>query len=394
MPEELSIKLANWSYSDHEKTDWLTLTFDNQDRTLFNYKFLQVGVIIRFRHGYMNPEELSRYVYFKIVDRKGFEDLKIECQEITSIIGFSEQKSKYWLDSELTPIVQEIATENQVPKIETVERKDRTGTVLNFDYFQPGVEDFAFLYNLGRAIGYQVWFEDDTLYFLPRQYGQTPYMKFGYYSLSGRDFRIGEIGEGQIVEFKPQQNAMHKRGEFAAGGIDYETKESFFIKEKGETKKVTYLGSKLWDYDAQMGRFKKLKKARLVRVPLRNKQEAEDVLGGRWIEETSDAITADMVLVGEPNIRARRVVQVDNVGPYTGKYYVKEVTHSFGSGPYESVAKLSRNAAFDDESGKYSINVLNGLVNRNRMERAAFLEELKKKNDPSGRFAKPVMKQK
>ena len=390
MPEELAVRLVDWTYTDHEKTDWLSLEFDNNDLSLFDYDYLQVGVIVQFRHGYINPEEWSRFINFKIVERKGFQNLTIECQEVVSIFGFSEQKNRFWLDSKLIPIVQQIADENKIPKIETVERRDNKGIDLLFDYFQPSIEDFAFLYNLGRKIGYEVWFEDDTLFFLPRKYFQSPYMKFVYKSLASRDYRIGEMGEGQIIGFEAQQNAMNKRGKFAAGGIDYETKESFFIEEKGETKKVTYLGEKLWDYEAQMGRFKKLQQARLVRVPLTNAKEAEDVLGGKWLQEMDDAITADMVAVGEPNLRSRRVIEVSNVGPFTGKYYVKEVIHSAGA--YESVAKLSRNSAFDDGTGKYSIGNLNGLVNRNRKSLPAFLEQMKKENNPTGNFQKSAMK--
>ncbi len=393
MPNEVANKFVSFAYNDHERTDSLTLVFDNNDLSLFEYEPMQVGTIVQFRHGYINPDEFSRFIYLKIIAIAGFKELTIECMEVVSIFGFVEQKTKYWLDTDLDTIISEIAKENDIKKYEVVERKDENGNILKFNYFQPKIEDFAFLYSLGLKIGYQVYYEDGTLFFNPRKYFQTPYMKFGYESLASRDYRKGDIGEGQIVEFTPQQNAMNKRGEFAAGGVDYETKRSFHIEEKGTTKKVTYLTEKLWDYEAQQGRFKKLKEARLVRVPLRSGKEAKDVLGGKWVEEMSDSITATMLCVGEPNLRARKVIQVDNVSIYTGKYYVTSVTHTFGGGPYESTAELTRNSAFDEDS-KYSINNLNGLINKQKQNVAEFKLAMRELDDPKESMNSSVLKQK
>jgi phage protein D len=367
LDNELLSRLLSWEYEDYEKVDKLTLTFNNLDLAITDREEFEQGKIISFRHGYV--DSLSGWKYFNLGKVEGWKEIRIEALEIIRVFN-TEPKESQWENATLDDVVGSIAKDNGL-KYVTEERYDSTGVVIRNDFSQPHVEDLSHLYTLGRKIGYEVWIEEDILYFLPRKYWQTPYMIFTYNGL-----------DGNVLDFNPKVNTMNRKGKFSGGGIDLEKKQQFFYTENGETKRVVYLGKHFWDSDKIQRRHKKLEEARLVRVPMRNKKEAEDILAGKWVEEMSDQITAELSVVGEPNLFARRVIYVDNVGKYSGKYYVKRVHHS-SEGGYVSVADLTRNSAFD-VGEKYSLTNAAETVNKERPSAREFLEAAQK--TPKGKY--------
>lgn len=360
--DELAMRLLSWEVEDEEKVDKLTLTFNNFDLAIGDDKQLEQGNLIEFRHGYTNGD-MSKSKFYTLGQREGWKEIRIEAIEVINMFN-TEPKTRYWSDSDLEKVVAQIASDNQL-NYETQERTDAKGTKLKFDYFQPNVEDMAFLYTLGRHIGYEVWIEDDKLFFMPRSYWQKPYMKFIY---------AGDTGN--VLDFNPKINTMNRKGKFSGGGIDLEKKQTFNYTENGQTKRAVYLGNKLWDFDKINKRYQKLKEARNIRIPMSNRKEAEDFLAGKWIEETNDQITAELHLIGEPFLTARRVVEVQNVGNFNGNYYVKRVVHSGGNDGYTSVAELTRNSAFD-KKGKYTKENIDSQINKDRMTVKEFLKKTK-----------------
>jgi phage protein D len=345
------------------------MVFDNYDLQITDNEEIAQGNVVSFRHGYI--DDLSKEVYFTIGNVEGWKEITVEALEVVHAFN-TEPKSRSWLESDLGSVVADIAFDNKL-NAKTEERRDENGTPLLYNYIQRHVGDLQFLYTLGRKIGYEVWIDVDTLYFVPRQYWQTPYAEFTY-----------EGEDGNVLDFKPKVNTMNRKGKFKGGGIDLEKKQTFFFTQNGQTKRSVYLNKKFFDFDKINARYKKLKEARLVRVPLNTKSEAEDILAGVWIKEMEDQITAELHLTGEPHLVARRVIQVSNVGQYSGKYYVKSVTHS-GKDGYTSVARLTRNAAFD-KGQKYSRENIESVINKERPSVKQFLKVTKGK--PKGQFYK------
>ena len=355
-------RLTSWDLEDVEKTDKLILTFDNYDFSIENDPFFELGALISFRHGYVG--EMSKERFFTVGMCKGWQEIRLEALSVTNVFNNCSANRRFF-EAPLEIVVSEIADANGL-KYKTQERTDATGASLLFDYFQPNnITDMQFLYTLGRNIGYEVWVEAGILYFMPRMYWQAPYMEFFYEGIGG-----------QVLDFKPKMNTMNRRGKFAGGGVDLEKKESFFVTEKGKTTRMTYLGKRFLDYEKMRQRYKELKQARLVRVPMKNRKQAEDIMAGAYIKEMEDQITADLVLIGQPHLTARRVIQVNNVGKYTGKYYVRSVSHS-GKDGYTSTAHLTRNASFD-KGGKYSRENVDSLVNKQRVSLAEYKAQVKK----------------
>lgn len=361
LKEELQQRLIGWRYEDVETVDKLTLTFDNKDLKYTDDEIFQQGLIVDFRFGYI--DDLTESKYFSISKIKGFTTITVECLEVITLFN-TEPKYRLWEDSKLEDVVKEVATGNNL-KYEVQERKDSTDSELKFTYVQPYIEDMAFLYTLAKHIGYEMWIEGDTLYFMPRKYWQSPYMEFTYLGLNG-----------QILDFQPETHAMNIKGQFKAGGIDLSQNQTFFFTEKGDTKTTTYLASHMWDQKDMVKYYKQIENESLVRIPCSTKKEAESILAGKYITEMEDQITADLYLVGEPKLKSKRVITINNAGKYSGKYYVKSVTHSFDGNGFITIVKLSRNASFDDGE-KYSRQTLDSLVNKNRLSKKEFLEETK-----------------
>jgi hypothetical protein len=115
---------------------------------------------------------------------------------------------------------------------------------------------------------------------------------------------------------------------------------------------------------------KKSSKSKKVRLVMNNKKDAQALIIGTWDEENSAQIKADLTVVGNPFLATRRVIELLNVGKYSGKYYVEEVTHT-GNDGYESRAKLSRNAAFD-EGAKFSLSNVTRTINKKRYSESEF----------------------
>lgn len=370
--DELLFRVLEWEYEDHEKMGKLTLVFDNRDFMIGYSKEIENGKMITFRHGY--TDSMSTFKYFTIGKVSGWKIITVEAMEVIHIFN-TEQKERTWEQVALSDVIENIADDNGMD-YKTEDPKLNSGEVLKRDYIQNHVEDMAFLYTLGRWIGYEVWVEDGILHFLPRGYWQTPYMEFVYEGL-----------KGTVLDFDPTVNTMNKRGKFACGGIDLETKQPFFFTEDGQTKRTFYLGKHFWDYEGVNAGKKKLQKASIVRKTVNNLKDAQDMLAGKWIKEMEHQITAKLHLVGEPQLKARRTIYVDNVGKFTGRYYVQNVVHS-EKGGYLSIAELTRNAMFDD-GGQYSMSNIHTVVNENRPNIFDWIKETK--GSPRGSFYEALL---
>ncbi len=62
-------------------------------------------------------------------------------------------------------------------------------------------------------------------------------------------------------------------------------------------------------------------------------------------ESAMEFVTGRAETIGIPDLRAGCVVELQGVGPrFNGEYYLDEVTHSIGSGGYQTSLSVKRNA--------------------------------------------------
>lgn len=350
LPDEAVARLESIEYEDAERMDKIVLKFQNMDGGLDMTLFPKNGRI-EFRHGYANALSTPKYLPIASTNgwRKGVTVTGLGYEQIFN----TEQHSQRWDNATLAEVVGDIAKRNElIPKTE--ERKNSAGKVLRFGYYQGNVQDLAFLYTLADGIGYTVWVEVDTLYFMPRLYWQKPYREIIY-----------ENFEGDLLDFEPRMTGTILRGAFSAGGINLETKQQIQVVEEGTTRRMYVLDGTLFDAEKAIKANRDITRAFWVRAPLRNSDEADDILQGQWTKEQEDQITATLTHVGDPNLLARRVVLVSNVGVWSGRYYVKSVKHTMDRSGYISTMSLGRNATWD-EGQKYARSAFDEISNKER----------------------------
>lgn len=358
--EELLRRVVFYEYEDSESMDKLTVKFDNMDLSIDENDFFEEGNLIVTKFGYANELSQNRVMIIKKI--VGLKEITVEAFE--GILQFNVPgKGRVLENSTLDNLVRQIAVTYKL-KYKTEERKDIAGNVLTFDYIQPDESpDMSFLASVGKEIGYKAWIETDTLYFMPRKYWQSPYMKFVYY---------GE--EGQVLDFIPEDTSIDKTSKLTTGGIDIKKKKIFTATEDGSNSKVIRLTKKNFDYYMQDKR--KYTAFGVKKVIIANsKKEAENKLLGLYNATMDDQIKADMLVVGEPSLVSKRIIEVHGVKRYSGNYFVGKVIHTISENGYISKGALTRNSEFDDDVGRFSQAVISTYVNKNRLNKKQFLDK-------------------
>lgn len=358
--EDLLRRVIFYEYEDSESVDKLTVKFDNKDFSIDEDEFFELGNMIETKYGYVN--DLCRNRLMIIHKINGLKEITVEGFE--PVLQFKRPgKGRIIKDSTLDNLVSKIATTYKL-KYKTEERKDISGNVLKFNYNQPdGSPDMSFLASVGGQIGYKVWIETDTLYFMPRKYWQSPYMKFVYYG-----------DEGQILDFDPESVNLNKDSKMNTAGIDIETKQPYKIVEDGSNSKEKRLSKRNYNYEKQTNR-KTSKDGTTKKVIANTKKEAENKLLGIYNIEMEDQIKAEMIVIGEPALASKRIIEVHGVKKYSGKYFVPNVIHTISENGYISKANLVRNSQFDEGITKFANDVIKTYINKNRLNLKQFFKK-------------------
>ena len=359
--DKILSRVTSYEYEESEGIDKLTVKFDNYDLSLDDYKFFTVGNILWTKYGYVNQLSDNKLLILRTI--KGFKEITIEAFEAAKKFD-SEPKERVFEKATISQLVGKIATEHNL-KYKFEERLDANGNVLQFDYIQPNIPDLSFLASVGKKIGFKAWIEGDTLYFMPRMYWQTPYKKYVYYG-----------DEGNIISFEPELKVYDNTSKLNAAGIDIEKKKVFKVKEDGKTSKEKRLSNTMINYDTVLIR-KDSKGSRQI-IHSDNSKKAQNILTGLYNQKMEEQITAKLVIVGDAELISKRVIEVLNVGKWSGKYFVKKVVQSINGSGFVSTAYLSRNSLFDNDSNRYSLSVINNMVNKTRFSVKQFFKKYPK----------------
>lgn len=77
----------------------------------------------------------------------------------------------------------------------------------------------------------------------------------------------------------------------------------------------------------------------------RSNSECEQLAAGILKRSLDQTFTASGVLVGDPRVRVRAVLDIGGTGRWDGFYYVTKTTHRFGAGGYQTSFNVRRNRA-------------------------------------------------
>jgi phage protein D len=195
---------------------------------------------------------------------------------------------------------------------------DETGVARNY-VFQENQTNIEFLWELAARQGFELFVQDNILYFRKPQ------------SQSTLDLRwLRDINRFNVRMSSAQQvSAVEVRG------WDYENKQSIVETANSE---VVLTETENGKGSETANRFQSNPKMIVVNQPIFTTDEAKriaqslcDELGGEFIE--AEAKTDGN---GNPDIRVGRVVNLEDLGNYSGKYYITETKHYYHEKVYST----------------------------------------------------------
>jgi phage protein D len=203
---------------------------------------------------------------------------------------------------------------------------------VTLDYvIQHNQTDLEFLQERARRIGYEVLVEDRTLLFRPRPHEESETLT---------------LNRGvELLEFYPRLSTLGQAEEVEVRGWDPREKQEIVATadaaEAGDSMDGDTLGpevaSQAFGGTGQVG----------VAQPLQNQAEADQLARGRMREMGLGYIVGEGLCIGDPNLRAGRVVKIEGLGErFSGRYYVTACEHGYRPNQgYRTAFSVRRNAS-------------------------------------------------
>jgi Bacteriophage probable baseplate hub protein len=194
---------------------------------------------------------------------------------------------------------------------------------------QSNQTDWEFLRQRAGRIGYELHVRDKTLYFQPPGHGGQASVRLA-------------LGE-DVTEFTPRLSALGQESRVAVSGWDVRQKQAI-------------VGTAGVGQEPRMGRTSGPAAASrafgrtvtgIVDQPVRSRAEADQLASGRFNELALAYVKGSVTCLGQPQLRAGMVVQLDGAGQtFSGPYYVTSVTHTLSQHQgYRTSLTVERNGS-------------------------------------------------
>ena len=343
---------------DPQKMNLVTLKVADPTFAFTNDARFQQGVGYELRWGYLTDiSEIMRFVASRITfafpDANNMPIITLQAGGFEKLMNLTGSPKNHGPVSS-SSIAKQIA-ERYSLKAEVADSKDarKQNRLQGAD-----VTDFQFLSSLAKKLSWEFYIDRDTLYFQPFQFEKAPDADLVFYY---RDDQAGTL-----LSFEPTVNK--KPGLLGTSGADART-------GKGKSSDVSSApvvagsfnagtgaactwGTQLSEeqavalYDAQNALRPSSSSATQTqnkKVPVRfASPEETDTLLKANAEALSTHVRlqiekATAVFIGSPRIRARKVIRLYNIGPYSGNWLVTGTTHKIAAETgYVVTATLAR----------------------------------------------------
>ncbi len=193
---------------------------------------------------------------------------------------------------------------------------------------QNNQSDVDFLVERARRIRFEVKVEDKTLLFrkTPDDRTQVLTLKYGL----------------TLRSFCPRLNTLAQVSEVTVQG--WSPKQRKPIAGKASSGDAKTAGGTLGATLAERAFF--AAKAAVVDTPVASAQEATQIARARFNELAMETLTGEGLAVGEPALRAGKVVELAGLGKrFSGLYYVTSAVHRIDHEGYSTAFTVARNAA-------------------------------------------------
>jgi phage protein D len=194
---------------------------------------------------------------------------------------------------------------------------------------QNNLTDIDFLLERARRIGYEVTAKDKTLNFRKKSNNKD--------KLVSLDFGL------TLTSFYPRLNTLSQVSDVVVQGWNPKTKEAISGKAAPGDENSKMGGSKLGASISKEAFFKAT--AFVVNKSVFTEGEASQIAKGKFNEMAVDFITGEGTAIGNTDIRAGEVIELNGLGKrFSGLYYITSSTHEVGPKGYRTRFTVGRSA--------------------------------------------------
>lgn len=360
LSRDITQEITSFVFTDNEEElDVLELSITDRNLQFVDDPLFQEGNEIVTRFGYVGNLSPRKKAVIKDIDydfpESGDPSIRIKAYDKGFKLAGKENQ-KVWQKPApgilYSEIAGEIATANALTPVVTPTK----GAHLRVT--QSNICDAQFLKALaekardrdGQGVsGYVFYIQDDELHFHPRELDQTPLLTLEYFTDT----------KGLLRSFCPATQSQGAKGagvETKTVGVDPRKKDVVEHKaNNATTPERTSLGKQTYLVDGNTGegRFKEQETGQVVPSFERSEgfheeprqEPAQDAAEGKFREAELRQVEAIAVIIGIPQLRAKKNIEVKGVGrKFSGIYYCHSVRHSIGPGGYACELKLKKNA--------------------------------------------------
>lgn len=139
-----------------------------------------------------------------------------------------------------------------------------------------------------------------------------------------------------LTSFQVRVTSAEQVSEVEVRGWDYKKKQPIVSTRKSDTILTTTDHGKGQKTSAAFGGKPESPKLIVVDQPVASSQEADTIAQSLFNELCDEFVHADAQAQGNPGIRPGRVVKLQEMGKYSGSYYITETHHVFSEGVYRT----------------------------------------------------------
>lgn len=359
--QDIIDNIVSFEYQeDPHKMDMVTLTVSNPDFIFSDDPRFVAGIGYDLRWGYdYDLSEIKKLVIARALctfpDGSGMPSIKLEAggfQKLMNLTGVPRNYGAVSSSSIAADIAKRYGFNPKVTDSKDARKQHRVQAA--------DMTDFQFLSGLARKLNWEFFIEDDNLYFQPFQFDKAP--------SADLVFSYRQDATGTLLSFEPSDDK--KPGRVGVNAAD--PKKGVAQKAEAAVPQVSFSATK----EGQIGLLGLVDtpEGRAALLPSGNTRPNSPtkvqgkVLGFPTAEDAdtlliagSEALSSQLRLgvkkatatfIGSPRIRARKVVRLYNLGPYSGNWLITATTHRITADNGYIVTATMSKASDKDADGK------------------------------------------
>jgi uncharacterized protein len=213
----------------------------------------------------------------------------------------------------------------------------------DFDYImQPNQSDLQFIKARAARIHYEVLVQGRVLIFRKAQ--EMAAKSFTFVWGHTQEAFSGGPDTLPLKSFSPDMSAMQQVHKVTVRGWDPANKQAIVGTAGKGDEDATDMGNST-GADILQSRFNLQREHVRVNLPVASQAEADAMAKAIYNERAMQLVGGSGSTIGVPGMKSGIVVELRGLGPrFSGMYYVKQATHTIGSGGYSTDFTVQRNA--------------------------------------------------